>query len=60
MLVRMDRFDNIIATKELGKGNSVAVTIPKDYKDFKIILTIEDNGFSISTSTTLNTPLFQQ
>jgi hypothetical protein len=55
VLVKKDRYGNKLALKELGKGISKSVTIPKDYHKYELMLIYNKNNIVSSVSTQLNT-----
>lgn len=58
-LLKVDQFENPLATLELGSGPTIDVSIPENYKNYRLILTAKNlkNGYTTYTSTKLNTEL---
>ncbi|WP_282074673.1 glycosyltransferase [Maribacter aquivivus] len=55
-LIKLDKYGEMIAIKELGKGVEIQLKIPKNYNRYKILLTSIYKGYSIQKATMLNTP----
>ncbi|NHF61390.1 glycosyltransferase [Flavobacteriaceae bacterium TP-CH-4] len=55
-LAKRNRWGQVIALKKIGEGASINVEIPKSYKRYELVLTVIRNGWSTSTTATLNTP----
>ncbi|MGB7393815.1 MAG: hypothetical protein WA913_05420, partial [Pricia sp.] len=56
-LVRSDEFENITAIKKLGNGPSISFILPKNHQSYRLVLTLVENGYSVSVKSSLNTPL---
>lgn len=56
-LIKTDSFGNPLAVKKLGSKPSIDVIIPEHYKQYKIMLVIQENGkdYVSVTSTSLHT-----
>ncbi|WP_168194608.1 glycosyltransferase family 2 protein [Antarcticibacterium arcticum] len=49
-LVKNDLYGNPLALKNLGSGNTIKVTIPRDYENYELIVTAKRKGLNYSTS----------
>ena len=58
ILVKKDVYGNELALKELGKGISKSITVPKDYTNYELMLIHSKNNTVNSVRTQLNTRLF--
>ena len=58
-LVKCDKYGNYLAVKDIGKGPVLALTIPKQYDYFKLLLTASNGKTILTDITTLNTPLIK-
>lgn len=55
-MIKTDFYGNPLAIKPLGQGVNLKIKIPKDYSNYRLMLSFKQNGYIISTQTTLNTP----
>ncbi len=58
-LVKLDDYGNPMAIKKLGSGPEIKVKIPENYKNYELLLITKNNdsGYSISTRSSLHTPI---
>ena len=58
-LVKLDSFGNPLAVKEIGTGSSIAVEIPENYKNYRLLLSVVDleDNLIIQKQSLLHTPL---
>ena len=57
VLVKKDPYGNKLALKELGKGISKSITVPKDYNNYELMLIHSKNNTVNSVRTQLNTKI---
>ena len=57
VLVKKDFYGNTLAIKELGKGISQSITIPKDYNNYELRIIYIENNTVNSVRTQLNTKI---
>lgn len=55
-LIKLGKYGEMVAIKDLGKGNTIQLKIPKNYYKYKVLLTSTYKGYSIQRLTMLNTP----
>ncbi|GAA4317284.1 hypothetical protein GCM10023115_42690 [Pontixanthobacter gangjinensis] len=58
-LIKTDEYGNDLALKKLGKGPFIRITIPGDYQNYKLLLSVirEDSNYVEQSFTSLHTPL---
>lgn len=57
-LVKKDSLGTHMALKKLGRGSSITIEIPEDYKQFELLLTVQPTGsdYVMTARSSLHTP----